>query len=121
MFDKFFKNNYETSDHASNDALMTHFYQNNFDDTLYEVKEALKILMFDIDNIDEQYNEILAHNRKSEVIITFAKPNYYLTTIDIKINCKYLIAAGRPIKNLNMLFDAFNKRLTLKQIGGING
>lgn len=121
MFDKFLRNNYETSEYANNNGLMTHFYQNNYDQTLDAVTAALKSLDFVIDNVDNYYNELLAHDKRCEVIITFAKPSYAITTIDIKINCKFVIAAGRPIKILNILFDAFNKRLTLKQIGGIHG
>ncbi len=117
---EFFSNSFETNDNLSKEYA-THYYRNDYNKIKDAISAVAKQLGYTITNIDDQYKELLLVTRtKGELIITVYSLSYYDNSVDIKSTTHHLIACGRAKKRVKEFYEALNKMLELKRIGGEN-
>lgn len=115
---KFFSNSFETTEFSSEQALTTHYYDNDYERCKNAICEICNQFGFAVENIDDNYKEMLLSYNKGEIIVTLFNSSYYVTSIDFKITTRYVIPCGRGFKILEKLYNTLNQKLTLKRIGG---
>ena len=120
MIRDIFSNSFETESRHNNKNLLTHFYQNSYEDTKEKLFEVLKQFNYVVKDDNADYKEVLAEGRHGDLIITFNSVSYYLTGVDFKINGNYIFPLNRPIKMIKELYNCLDKKLILKNIGDNN-
>lgn len=118
--EKIFSNNFETSENASSDDLTTHYYSNDYEKVKNTIIDISKGLRYKVININDTFQEILIKMPKGELIITLFNPSYSVTSVDCKVSTSYLLPFNRGAKVIKTYYEALNKQLTLKKIGGGN-
>lgn len=119
---KFFSNSFETTEFSNEQALTTHYYDNDYEKCKNAIVEVCNLYGYSVENIDDNYKEMLISYNKGEIIVTLFNSSYYVTSIDFKITTRYVLPCGRGCKVLDKLYNSLNSKLTLKRIGGgING
>ena len=114
---KVFSNSFETSAVGTDEVLLSHLYANDYDQTKEAVLSVLKNQGFVVEDINDDYKEILASKSNVEVIITLFNNTYYETSVDIKVTTSYLIPFGRGYKIIKAIYDALPRFVTIKNIG----
>jgi hypothetical protein len=120
-FKYLFSNMAETSDDADDKLIMTHYYDNNYESTKNALLEVAKSARHRVMDINDEYKEFLISYPKGELIVTLYSKTYNITSVDFKVSTNYLFSFGRGVKMIDNYYDALNKKLSLKKIGGING
>lgn len=118
--EKIFSNNFETSENAASDDLTTHYYSNDYEKVKNTIIDISKGLRYKVVNINDTFQEILIKMPKGELIITLFNPSYSVTSVDCKVSTSYLLPFNRGAKVIKTYYEALNKQLTLKKIGGGN-
>lgn len=104
----FFSNDFQTSDNNSNHILKTRYYRGDYTKIKSEIIDVAKKMGFSIEEINDDYKEIRVDSNRQEMIFNVFSISYFEQAVDIKVNTRYLIAAGRGLK----LIDAFYKELS---------
>ena len=114
---KVFSNSFETASVGTDEVLLTHIYANDYDHTKDAVLSVLKQLDYMVEDINDEYKEILASKSNVELIITLFNNTYYETSVDMKVTTTYAIPFGRGYKAIKAVYDALPRLLTLKNVG----
>ena len=109
-----FKTHFESGENATDEALMTHYYKNNYQQTKLGLLEVAKELEFSIAFEDDVRQELVLKRKDSEVIVTLVKITPIETTVDFTVNTAGVISFGKGKKVIQALYQALDKRLMFK-------
>lgn len=109
-----FRTHFESGEKATDEALMTHYYKNNYQQTKAGLVEAAKELSFELTFEDDQRQELVLKRKDCEVIVTVVKINPIETTVDFTVNTPGIISFGKGKKIIASLYQALDKRLMFK-------
>ena len=104
-----FKTHFESGENATDEALMTHYYKNNYQQTKAGLLEVAKELEFTIAFEDDVRQELVLKRKDCEVIVTLVKITPIETTVDFTVN-----TAGKGKKIIQSLYQGLDKRLMFK-------
>lgn len=119
-FKEYFSNDFYTSDDAKQDELVTRYYRNDYQTVKAVIIDVAKSLGYEIEDVNDQYKEILLTSPRSEIIVSIIQLQFYEMAVDFKITTHYLISRGRGIKEIAELYNRFTGRLNLKGKGNKN-
>ena len=119
-FKEYFSNDFTTSDDAKHEELVTRYYRNDYQTVKAVIIDVAKNLGYEVEDVNDQYKEILLTSPKSEVIVSIIQLQFYEMAVDFKITTHYLISRARGIKEIAELYHRFNGRLNLKAKGNKN-
>lgn len=109
-----FKTHFESGEKATDEALMTHYYKNNYQQTKAALVEVAKELELTIAFEDDKRQELVLKRKDCEVIVTIVKINPIETTVDFTVNTAGIISFGKGKKIIQSLYQALDKRLMFK-------
>lgn len=116
-----FSNSFETQDRGIDNVLITHYYDNDYEKAKQAVIDTAVLFGFRVQNVDDNYKEMLIIYPKGEIIVTLFNQSYYVTGIDFKVTTSYILAFGRGRKVIENFYNELGTKLNLKRIGGFNG
>ena len=65
-----FSNSFETTEFGSNQSLMTHYYQANYEKVKNTIIDISKAMRFKVANINDDFHEMLIIMPRGELIVT---------------------------------------------------
>ncbi len=113
-----FSNSFETIDHGSDQNLLTHYYQADYEKVKNTIIDITKAMRFKVSNINDDFHEMLILMPRGELIITLFNQTPSVTSVDFKITTNYIIPFNRGAKVIGGYYQSLNKQLPLKKIGG---
>lgn len=113
-----FSNSFETAEFGSNQNLMTHYYQANYEKVKNTIIDISKAMRFKVANINDDFHEMLIIMPRGELIVTLFNPSPSVTSVDFKITTMYIIPLNRGAKVISKYYESLNSQLPLKKIGG---
>ena len=113
-----FSNSFETTEFGSNQSLMTHYYQANYEKVKNTIIDITKAMRFKVSNINDDFHEMLILMPRGELIVTLFNQTPSVTSVDFKITTNYIIPFNRGAKVIGTYYQSLNKQLPLKKIGG---
>lgn len=109
-----FKTHFESGERAIDEALLTHYYKNNYQQTKSALLEVANELEFKLAFEDDARQELMLKRKDCEVIVTIVKINPIETTVDFTVNTAGIISFGKGKKVIQSLYQALDKRLMFK-------
>ena len=113
-----FSNSFETVDHGSDQDLLTHYYQADYEKVKNTIIDITKAMRFRVNNINDDFHEMLILMPRGELIVTLFNQTPSVTSVDFKITTNYIIPFNRGAKVISTYYQSLNKQLPLKKIGG---
>lgn len=113
-----FSNSFETVDHGSDQDLLTHYYQADYEKVKNTIIDITKAMRFRVNNINDDFHEMLILMPRGELIVTLFNQSPSVTSVDFKITTNYIIPFNRGAKVISTYYQSLNKQLPLKKIGG---
>ena len=113
-----FSNSFETVDHGSDQDLLTHYYQADYEKVKNTIIDITKAMRFKVSNINDDFHEMLILMPRGELIVTLFNQTPSVTSVDFKITTNYIIRFNRGAKVIGTYYQSLNKQLQLKKIGG---
>lgn len=114
---KIFSNSFETASVGTDDTLMTHIYANDYIKTKEAVLAILKKQGYIVEDVNDEYKEILASKPNVELIITLFNNTYYETSVDVKCTTSYIIPFGRGYKAIRAIYNDLPQYVQIKNVG----
>ncbi|MBR6515506.1 MAG: hypothetical protein IKT40_01485 [Bacilli bacterium] len=113
-----FSNSFETTEFGSNQSLMTHYYQANYEKVKNTIIDISKAMRFKVANINDDFHEMLIIMPRGELIVTLFNSSPNVTSVDFKITTMYIIPLNRGANVISKYYESLNSQLPLKKIGG---
>ena len=113
-----FSNSFETVEYGSDQNLLTHYYQADYEKVKNTIIDISKAMRFKVSNINDDFHEMCILMPKGTLIVTFFNQSPSVTGVDFKITTMYVLPFNRGVKVIKNYYDSLNKQLPLKKIGG---
>ena len=113
-----FSNSFETVEHGTDQNLLTHYYQANYEKVKNTIIDISKSMRFKVNNINDDFQEMLIIMPRGELIVTLFNQTPSVTSVDFKISTMYVLPLNRGAKVIANYYNSLNKQLPLKKIGG---
>src|SRR5690554_5205876 len=101
----FFIKDVETRDHHPKKEFRTHYYKAEYPHVKEKILAYLKRQNVKVQNIDDNFGEILASGSSYDLIISVKKVTVIEHAVDFKLNMKGLIGAKRPFKIISEFYN----------------
>ena len=113
-----FSNSFETVEHGSDQNLLTHYYQADYEKVKNTIIDISKAMRFKVSNINDDFHEMLILMPRGELIVTLFNQTPSVTSVDFKISTMYILPFNRGAKVIGSYYQSLNKQLPLKKVGG---
>ena len=113
-----FSNSFETVEHGTDQNLLTHYYQADYEKVKNTIIDISKAMRFKVNNINDDFQEMLIIMPRGELIVTLFNQTPSVTSVDFKVSTMYVLPFNRGAKVIAEYYNSLNKQLTLKKIGG---
>ena len=113
-----FSNSFETVEHGSNQNLLTHYYQADYEKVKNTIIDISKAMRFKVNNINDDFQGMLILMPRGELIVTLFNQTPNVTSVDFKISTMYILPLNRGAKVIGLYYQSLNKQLPLKRVGG---
>ncbi len=114
----FFSNDFITDDFAQNEMLLTHYYRNDLKTVKNAVIDVAKKMGYDVEDVNDKFNEILITDLHSEITISLVEISYYEIATDLHIITHYLLSRARGIKHISEFYTELDRQLYILRKGG---
>ena len=106
-----FSNSFETVEHGSNQNLLTHYYQADYEKVKNTIIDISKAMRFKVNNINDDFQEMLILMPRGELIVTLFNQTPNVTSVDFKISTMYILPLNRGAKVIGLYYQSLNKQL----------
>ena len=113
-----FSNSFETVEYGSDQNLLTHYYQADYEKVKSTIIDIRKAMRFKVSNINDDFHEMLILMPRGELIVTLFNSTTSVTSVDFKVTTMYVLPFNRGAKVIGSYYQSLNKQLPLKKIGG---
>lgn len=109
-----FKTHYESGEKTTDEALMTHYYKANYQQSKQALLEAASSLNFEVKFEDDTRQEFVLKRKDCEVIVTIVRITPIESAIDFTVNTPGIITFGKGKKIIQSLYQAIDKKIMFK-------
>lgn len=109
-----FKTHYESGEKTIDEALMTHYYKANYQQSKQALLEVAALLNFEVTFEDDYRQEFVLKRKDCEVIVTIVRITPIESAIDFTVNTPGLITLGKGKKIIQSLYQALDKKIMFK-------
>ena len=110
-----FSNSFETVEYGSDQNLLTHYYQADYEKVKNTIIDISKAMRFKVSNINDDFHEMLILMPRGELIVTLFNST---PSVDFKVTTMYVLPFNRGAKVIGSYYQSLNKQLPLKKVGG---
>ena len=112
----FFSKNVSTYEKASDKALVSHMYLNDYQTVKHHIIEASQLLGYKVVSIDDNYSEIFIEKKNmQDVIFSLVRVGASGYRVDLTVNVIAGISFGRAPKIIAEIYDQLDRRLNYKK------